>query len=308
MDMQLNETQQAIHDSCARLLERAAGANRARSLRAAEDFDRPLLEEMEAAGFLDLFADEDAGPLVAALLTEWTAQSAGLAPVGHRLLTAPSIIAGELPLVVAVADRASLGAVRFAAEADLLILVDGDEARVARRGEFTTAPVRTKFGYPMAQVSDVGGEALAAGSGAVARRWWRVALAAEIAGTARAAIDLTIRYLQDRVQFDRPIASFQAVQHRLVECHVLVDAAQWTTREAAYHGAPADLAAGAAISASQAAHRVFFETHQLTGAMGFTLEYDLHLWTMRLQTLRHEMQGMRTHARDLVAARGPAAS
>ena len=41
MDMQLNETQQAIHDSCARLLERAAGANRARSLRAAEDFDRP---------------------------------------------------------------------------------------------------------------------------------------------------------------------------------------------------------------------------------------------------------------------------
>ena len=82
----------------------------------------------------------------------------------------------------------------------------------------------------------------------------------------------------------------------------------WTTREAAYHGAPADLAAGAAISASQAAHRVFFETHQLTGAMGFTLEYDLHLWTMRLQTLRHEMQGMRTHARDLVAARWPAAS
>ncbi|MET0274253.1 MAG: acyl-CoA dehydrogenase family protein [Phenylobacterium sp.] len=304
--MQLDDTQQAIFDSCARLFERRAGANRARELRKAEDFDRLLLTDLEEGGFLDLFDEPDAGPLVAALVTEWAAQAAGLAPVGARTLVAPSVIEGELPLVIAVADQQALGAVRYAAQADMLIILDGDEARVARRGEFTATTVRSKFGYPMAKVTDAGGEALPARSGAIARRWWRIAIAAEIAGSARAAVDLTVRYMRDRSQFDRPIATYQALQHRIVECHVAVDAAQWTMREAAYHGAPAALAAGAAITASEAARRVFFETHQLTGAMGFTTEYDLHLFTMRLQTLRLEMQGMRAHARDLVAARWPA--
>ena len=305
MDMQLDDTQQAIHDSCARLFERRAGPGRARELRRAGDFDRLLLTDMEQGGFLDLFGEPEAGPLAAALVTEWTAQAAGLAPVGARTLVAPSVIAGELPLVIAVADQHALGAVRYGAEADMLIVLDGDAARVAPRGEFSAETVRSKFGYPMASISVPGGETLAPGAGAVARRWWRIAIAAEIAGAARAAVDLTIRYMRDRSQFDRPIATYQALQHRIVECHVAVDAAQWTMREAAHHGAPAGLAAGAAITASEAARRVFFETHQLTGAMGFTTEYDLHLFTMRLQTLRLEMQGMRAHARDLVAARWP---
>ncbi|MDB5434557.1 MAG: Butyryl-CoA dehydrogenase [Phenylobacterium sp.] len=306
MDMQLNETQQAIYESCARLFERRAGPARARELRKAEDFDRLLLTDMGEGGFLDLFGEPDGGPLAAALITEWAAQAAGLAPVGARSLIAPSVMPGELPLVVAVADQSNLGAVRYAAQADVLIVLDGDEARLARRGEFTATTVRSKFGYPMAKVTEAGGEPLAPGAGTVARRWWRIAIAAEIAGSARAAVDLTIRYMRDRTQFDRPIATYQALQHRIVECHVAVDAAQWTMREAAFHGAPAALAASAAITASEAAHRVFFETHQLTGAMGFTTEYDLHLYTMRLQTLRLEMQGMRAHARDLVAARWPA--
>ena len=308
MDMQLNETQQAISDSCARLLERRAGPARARALRKAEDFDRLLLTEMEEAGFLDLYAEPDAGPLVAALIVEWTAQAAGLGPVGARSLVAPSVVDGPLPPVIAVADLKGLNAVRYGAEADMLIVLDGDAATVARRGEFTAETVRSKFGYPMAKVTGVGGAPLAPGAGAVARRWWRIAIAAEIAGSARAAVDLTVRYMRDRSQFDRPIATYQALQHRIVECHVAVDAAQWAMREAAFHGAPAALAASAAITASEAAHRVFFETHQLTGAMGFTTEYDLHLYTMRLQTLRLEMQGMRGHARDLVAARWPSAS
>jgi alkylation response protein AidB-like acyl-CoA dehydrogenase len=308
MDMQLNETQQAIYDSCAKLFDRRAGPARARELRKAEDFDRLLLTEMQEAGFLDLFAEPEAGPLVAALITEWTAQAAGLAPIGARCLIAPSVIEDDLPLVIAVADQGGLNAVRYGAQADMLIVLDGDEARLARRGEFTATTVRSKFGYPMATITEVRGEPLAAGAGAMARRWWRIAIAAEIAGSARAAVDLTVRYMRDRTQFDRPIATYQALQHRIVECHVAVDAAQWTMREAAFHGAPAALAASAVVTASEAAHRVFFETHQLTGAMGFTTEYDLHLFTMRLQTLRLEMQGMRAHARDLISARWPASS
>ncbi|HEX4199654.1 MAG TPA: acyl-CoA dehydrogenase family protein [Caulobacteraceae bacterium] len=308
MDMQLNETQRVIEDACLKLLEQRAGPGRARELRKTDDFDARLMIELEEAGFLDLFHEPEAGPLVAALVTEWAAKAAALAPVAQRLLVAPAVMDDKPPALVAVADAAELRAVRFAAEADILILVDGDEARVAGRGAFEAIPARTKFGYPMATVSGVRGSPLAPGAGAVVKRWWRVALAAEIAGAARAAVDLTIRYLQDRVQFDRPIASYQAIQHRLVECHVLADAAQWAAREAAFQGAPPDLAASAAITACEAAHRIFYELHQLTGAIGFTTEYDLHLYTMRLQALRLEMRGIRGHARALVDARWPAES
>jgi len=303
MDMELNQTQRAIEASLSRLLDRRAGPDRARGLRKADDVDRLLMIDLNEAGFLDLFHDAETGPLMAMLVTEWSATAAALAPIGARVLSAASVMGERLPLVIAVGERSQLKAVRYAAQADALILIDGDEAGVASRGQFEATPVRTKFGYPMARVGDHAVTPLAPGAGAVVRRWHRVALAAEMAGAARAAVDLTIRYLQDRVQFDRPIASYQAVQHRLVECHVAADAAQWTAREAAFRGAPADLAAGAAITACQAAHRIFYELHQLTGAIGFTVEYDLHLFTTRLQALRLEMQGVRGHARDLVAAR-----
>lgn len=303
MDLALDDIQAAVRDSCERLFARNAGPARARDLRRDNGCDRPLVEALEADGFADLFGAEGAGPLTAALVVEWAGEAAALAPVGNRLLVAPAVLEGAVPALVAVADAGRLDAVRFAADADLLIVIDGDEARAAARGDFAAVPVRSKFGYPLAQVADVRGTPLAPGAGAVARRWRQVAIAAEIAGTARAALDLTTGYLRERVQFGRPIATFQAVQHRLAELHVSVDSAQWTMREAAWHRARADLAATAAITACEAAQRAFLETHQLTGAMGFTIEYDLHLWTMRLQALRHEGGGPRAHARDLVRTR-----
>ena len=303
MDMQLDETQRAIEDSCTRMFAKSAGPSRARALRKTGGFDRPLLEEMHAAGFLDLFDDAETGPLAAELVTEWASKAAALAPVGQRALIAPVIVPGNLPLVVAVAEKNAKGPIRYAAEADLLILLDGDEATISKRGEFSAESVDSKFGYPMARVSSVKETPLREGAGRKARNWWRVAIAAEVAGIGRAALDLTIRYLKDRVQFDRPIASFQAIQHRLVECHVSVDSVQWMAREAAYHGATAELAASAAVIAEQTAHLLFVEMHQLTGAIGFTVEYDLHLWTMRLQTLRQEAGGLKSHSHDLVHAR-----
>src|SRR6185369_12738623 len=132
------------------------------------------------------------------LITEWGAQSVALAPLGARMLVAPAVVEGELPAVIAVADAEALDAVRYGAQADMLILVDGDEARVARRGEFTATTVRSKFGYPMAKIADVKGASLGPGSADIVKRWWRIAIAAEIAGTCRGAVDLTIRYMRDR--------------------------------------------------------------------------------------------------------------
>ena len=59
----------------------------------------------------------------------------------------------------------------------------------------------------------------------------------------------------------------------------------------------------AAVAAYTAAEAVVVETHQMTGAIGFTYEHDLHLWTMRLQWLRVEAGGLREYANILTNAR-----
>jgi alkylation response protein AidB-like acyl-CoA dehydrogenase len=59
------------------------------------------------------------------------------------------------------------------------------------------------------------------------------------------------------------------------------------------------LAAGHAASAAE---RIFIETHQMTGAMGFTREHDLHVWSMRLQPLIMSLGGPSTHLRAATQA------
>lgn len=150
-----------------------------------------------------------------------------------------------------------------------------------------------------ARVELDGGTTLATGSTEVARRWWQVALAAEIAGTMQAAFDLTLAYHKERRQFGVPIGSLQALQHRMSELYVRAQGTTWLAREAAFHGAPADRAAAAAAYGAGAAGITCTELHQMTGAIGFTREYDLHIRSLRLQALRLEMGGPKSAARSL---------
>ncbi len=305
MEMTLSPTQQAVLDACTTALGRAAGPARARELRSAGGADDRLLTLLGEAGYLDVALDEESGPLTAVLITELAARHLALAPVGARSLVAPAVIAAEqLPEFVTIMDLAFGGPVRYAAQSEALIVLDGHDARLFTAAEYTTTAVETLFGYPLARVElQGGGVDLGAGSGDVARRWWRVAIAAEIAGTARAALDLTIDHMQGRVQFGKPLSALQALQHRVIETHVLIEGAMWMAREAAYHGAPAESSSSAAVAAVEAAGRTLFEVHQLSGSIGFTDEYDLTLSSLRLQTLRTEAGGMAAHSRALVAGR-----
>jgi alkylation response protein AidB-like acyl-CoA dehydrogenase len=122
----------------------------------------------------------------------------------------------------------------------------------------------------------------------------------------RAALDTTVEYVKRRRQFGRAIGSFQAVQHRLAECAVWVEGTRWLTYQAAYAQAPPEAAALAAAHATAAAGRVFAETHQLTGAMGFTREHPLHVWSLRLQALRLEAGGVSGHRAAAARLRWPA--
>ncbi|MFC0430331.1 acyl-CoA dehydrogenase family protein [Kutzneria buriramensis] len=99
------------------------------------------------------------------------------------------------------------------------------------------------------------------------RRFALSALAAEQVGTAARCLDMTVDYARQRVQFGRPIGSFQAVKHRLADMHVLVE----TARSAAYDlGHPTE----AKIYCSEALGRVAAEMVQLHGGIAITWEHD----------------------------------
>ncbi|MEJ8277541.1 acyl-CoA dehydrogenase family protein [Pseudonocardia spirodelae] len=122
------------------------------------------------------------------------------------------------------------------------------------------------------------------------RHAWRVGgalLAAEQVGVAQRLLDLTVAYAKERLQFGRPIGSFQAVKHRCADMLVAVEQA----RSAALHAAwaiddprvdDADLAVAVAqATCSQTAYRVAADTVQLHGGIGFTWEHVAHLYYKR---------------------------
>lgn len=128
------------------------------------------------------------------------------------------------------------------------------------------------------------------GAGAVAALVDRGAtfVSAEMLGGASLVLDLAVGYAKDRVQFGRPIGSFQAVKHRCADILVDVEGMRSTTYWAAWcigAGSPeASVAASTAkVWCSDAARRVMASALQVHGGIGFTWEHDLHLFLKRSQ-------------------------
>jgi acyl-CoA dehydrogenase len=129
-----------------------------------------------------------------------------------------------------------------------------------------------------------------------------------LAGAARGALGMAVRYATERVQFGRPIAKLQAIQQSLALAGAEVAAAAAATeaaaREVDKHGfAEASFAIAAAKArAGEAAGHVARITHQVHGAIGFTREHDLRLVTTRLWAWRDE-DGSEAYWNDRVGAR-----
>ena len=122
-----------------------------------------------------------------------------------------------------------------------------------------------------------------------------IALAAEQTGGAQQVLDLSVAYMQERQQFGRPIASFQALKHRAADMMVQAECA----RSASYYAAcvaqevldpqgdpqvAAQLTLAAATAKAQCSESFFHcaaESIQLHGGVGFTWEYDPHLYFKR---------------------------
>ena len=123
-------------------------------------------------------------------------------------------------------------------------------------------------------------------------------LAFEQVGGAQAALDMAVDYSQNRFAFGRAIGSFQAIKHKLVNIYVDLELA----RANAYYGAWAmtndapDLpiaAAAARVSASEAFNHAARENIQTHGGMGFTWEFDCHLYYRRAKQLSLAIGGER---------------
>jgi alkylation response protein AidB-like acyl-CoA dehydrogenase len=113
-----------------------------------------------------------------------------------------------------------------------------------------------------------------------------VAIAAEMTGTARRIFDMSLAYAKEREQFDRPIGSFQAIQHKLADMSL---ALQRATAAVQYGAMTCDANAGdrtlachsAKAAAGEAARRILKDGAQIHGGIGYTWEHDLHLYLRR---------------------------
>ena len=111
---------------------------------------------------------------------------------------------------------------------------------------------------------------------------------AEMLGAADHVLALTVQYAKDRVQFGKPIGSFQAVKHMLADALVDVEGMRSTAYYAAWCAAAADpersLSASMAKAwCSDASRRVMATGLQVHGGIGFTWEHEMHLYLKRAQ-------------------------
>jgi hypothetical protein len=201
---------------------------------------------------------------------------------------------------VAVADRRRPGPVRLPPTGGLLMSIADGDAWVAEVEPASVTPVPSSFGYPFAAVPSTTGVPLPPGSAARLRMSWHLTLACEIAGTAHGALQHLTSHLRQRKQVGKQLAKLQALRHRVAELAVSTDAAMWLARQAAWHG-DGQRAGIAAVYARELAARMAPELVQLSGARGFTLEFPVHLFAMRLEGLRLTLGSGDRLAREVMA-------
>jgi alkylation response protein AidB-like acyl-CoA dehydrogenase len=135
-------------------------------------------------------------------------------------------------------------------------------------------------------------------------RWAAMAKCAEMVGAAQQVLEMSVAYAKERVQFDRPIGTFQAVQHHCANMLLDVDGMRYLTYEAAWllsNGLPAvKEVAMAKTWASEAIGRVVRLGHQIHGGVGYTIDHDLQLYYRRGKAAQ-ALFGDASYHRELIA-------
>ncbi|HET6836153.1 MAG TPA: acyl-CoA dehydrogenase family protein [Acidimicrobiales bacterium] len=308
MDFELSADQQALRDAATDLL---AGRSPMPVVRSAIDRagepDPALWGAMVDQGWCGLAVPEKLGGVglgwvEVAIVLEQVGAHVAPAPVLGQMVAldaladsawGPPLIAGEA--VAACATRLDEPCV-YAPAADLVVVPEDDRLMAIDLRERPPAAepamdVTRQLGWLRSAALVDAPRVEVGGSAAIARHLdvGAVAYAAELLGLAQRGLDMAVAYAKDRVQFGRPIGSFQAVKHRCADMLVDVEGmrsavywAAWTLGNANAADVERAIAASTAKSwCSDAASRVLASALQVHGGIGFTWEHDLHLYLKR---------------------------
>ncbi len=249
----------------------------ARALLAEAGVPRPAGSIALAEGQL-----RDDGSLAAATVTLGAVADHVLVqhPRGWALLPADAAEAGPAAFVL---DRSMSWSASAVAEAATPVVADGAApvvgAAAASAGANTAAPAGAETVAPAGARSEPG----------LLRRLLACVMAVQSSGAMMEVFRRTLQYANDRTQFGRPIGKFQAIQHQLAVMSEEVFAARMAARLGGQGDGwrPDPLRAAIAKARTSEAVRAVAEfAHSIHGAIGFTAEYDLQLFTRRLHAWR----------------------
>jgi alkylation response protein AidB-like acyl-CoA dehydrogenase len=301
MDLDLSTDQIALRDGIAALLEGRFGMDRVRG-----GFDREMFAELTEAGVFSLRADG----------FSWADCTIVFEQLGRFCVPGPLVpsLLFESGRIVGFADEAEPETgepvwIEHLAVLEDLVVGSGDAIRhvdpAALTGELSSWPLDPLT--PIARVRTLPAGTAIDADGAELRRRGAVLTAALQLGLADRCTDMAVDYAKERVQFDRPIAAFQAIKHLCADMLVRTEVARAAVYAAGAHlddpeepgldrgisGAKA-LAGEAAIVNGKTAMQVF-------GGMGFTWEVDVHLYLKRAWVLDTHFGSGDAHA-DVVGA------
>jgi alkylation response protein AidB-like acyl-CoA dehydrogenase len=176
--------------------------------------------------------------------------------------------------------------------ADVVVAApDGRGGRLSRWTRFSVEPVATMDPTRrLARVRPEATEDLGADPGLADVA--AVLVAAEQVGAAERCLELTVDYSKTRVQFGRPIGSFQALKHRMADLYVAVAAAAALVSDACDDPTPTN-AAAARLAATETLQAVAAEGIQLHGGIAITWEHDMHLYFKRAHGSAHLLDSPR---------------
>ncbi|MGV9800850.1 acyl-CoA dehydrogenase IpdE2 [Mycobacterium sp. NPDC003449] len=288
----MSEERQLLRETVAALVDKHASPE---TVRAAMESDRGYDEKLwqllcEQVGVAALVVPEELGGAGGALADAAVAlEELGKALVptpllGTTLAELALLAAGEHGPLEPLAEGSSIGTVVFDPEyaingdiADVVIAADGENLT---RWTTFTALAKPTMDLTRRLSSVTPGETSALGADPGLADTAALLLAAEQIGAASRCLDLTVAYTKDRVQFGRPIGSFQALKHRMADLYVKVVSARAVVNDAIADPAPST-AALARYFASEALSAVAAEAVQMHGGIAITWEHDIQLYFKR---------------------------
>lgn len=220
---------------------------------------------------------------------------------GHRIHgTAPLVLDGHTADVILAAAVTDAGVSLFAtgaAEVRSTPLAGLDRTRKVARLDFDGASAQL-----------IGPDGGASDFLARTADLALVALTAEQVGAAQRCLDMAVDYATNRIQFGRPIGSFQAIKHRCADMLIQVEGARSAASHAADVAASDDLPIAASVAkmvCSAAFHQVALDNMRIHGGIGFTWEHDAHLFVRRAKATQLMFGDPDYHAERLAALVAP---